>query len=453
MTTFRTRRFLLFITALIIGTIYSALIPPFQSPDEYYHLKRSYSLLNGDLLLETPAGQSSGVSVDSGLLKYMDNHTYISHEKNTVSKKTDGMNKAIKWSKINVFSPAATTGMYFPVAYFPQATALAIGQQLNLSVDHSYRLARFFVLFFTVSIVFFSFSIFKTNYFSLFLICLPMTLFQMVSTSLDAFSMALAILCISLFMRGANTEYTFPAWMSALLALCILIVILCRSYLGFMIIFPVVISFVRKKYIYLCPFVCVLLFAVSWIVIATKTTHGGVRYTGALSTMEVTLSYLKNPVSLIKILSATFTNHQITSFYNRSFIGNLGWLDASFPPRFYHIANFVLVATACLSVSLKTIKADFISRISLVFVALSSTALIMLALLLTWTPQSATFIEGVQGRYFLIPMILFGYSLNGTKDIMKTKRALPAYSILFVWLSIVAYSMTRLMVERYYLSP
>jgi len=62
---------LIILLIIVILSLFSALIPPFQSPDEFDHIKRAYLLGKGQLILDTPTGQSSGGDVDSGLLKYM----------------------------------------------------------------------------------------------------------------------------------------------------------------------------------------------------------------------------------------------------------------------------------------------------------------------------------------------------------------------------------------------
>src|SRR5688500_16538896 len=55
---------------LIVVLILSRLVPPFQSPDEFNHLKRAYLLSRGQVFLETTEGQSGG-AIDGGLLDYM----------------------------------------------------------------------------------------------------------------------------------------------------------------------------------------------------------------------------------------------------------------------------------------------------------------------------------------------------------------------------------------------
>jgi len=50
----------------------SALIPPFQSPDEFEHVTRGYLFGRGVLILEVPKDEVSGGYIDTGLVRYMD---------------------------------------------------------------------------------------------------------------------------------------------------------------------------------------------------------------------------------------------------------------------------------------------------------------------------------------------------------------------------------------------
>ena len=59
-------------------------------------------------------------------------------EKNLIAQKN--------WQGIRHFHELSGTGYYFPAIYAPQALGLAIGQWFNLTVQHSYALAKGFTL-------------------------------------------------------------------------------------------------------------------------------------------------------------------------------------------------------------------------------------------------------------------------------------------------------------------
>lgn len=83
------RRTQLIACLIFIGTMLSSIIPPFQSPDEFDHIKRAYVLSKGELTLVSPPNISSGGYIDNGLLQYMDGFTYLPfEEKHTVARET-----------------------------------------------------------------------------------------------------------------------------------------------------------------------------------------------------------------------------------------------------------------------------------------------------------------------------------------------------------------------------
>ncbi|MGI9024466.1 MAG: DUF2142 domain-containing protein, partial [Burkholderiaceae bacterium] len=230
---------------LVLGSMLSALIPPFQSPDEFDHIQRAYLLTRGQILLQSPQGRASGGEIDTGLLSYFSEYKNLPfHAQKTLSQEEEHDASSINWSGRRIFRSAAGTGYYFPLAYLPQSIGLGLGESLGLSVGNSYRLARFFVLAFSITALVVAFSIFPVNAFILGLLILPMSVFQFLSASLDAFTTALTCLSVSLFMRGYIGKLNFPMWMSYLLAICIVILSTSRLHLLPFLVFPLLIWFV-----------------------------------------------------------------------------------------------------------------------------------------------------------------------------------------------------------------
>ncbi|MDO8660593.1 MAG: hypothetical protein Q7K43_01770, partial [Candidatus Woesearchaeota archaeon] len=85
---------LLFVTCNFL----SALIPPFQSPDEFEHVTRAYLLGKGVLVLEVPKNEVSGGYIDTGLARYMDVFSSLPfHPERKVSDAKLESAKKIKW--------------------------------------------------------------------------------------------------------------------------------------------------------------------------------------------------------------------------------------------------------------------------------------------------------------------------------------------------------------------
>jgi hypothetical protein len=96
----------------------------------------------------------------------------------------------------------------------------------------------------------------------------------------------------------------------------------------------------------------------------------------------------------------------------QSFFGILGWLDARFPDDIYTWLYALFFLVAIFSTSFRRIEAEWLVSLLLVICAFCSILLIFLALLVTWNAHPASVINGVQGRYFIVPALLIAYSLD-----------------------------------------
>ena len=76
-----------------------------------------------------------------------------------------------------------------------------------------------------------------------------------------------------------------------------------------------------------------------------------------------------------------------------------------------------------------------------------------LALLITWTPQPAHVIEGVQGRYFLIPAIMVAYAVAGSGPVVLRWRRDIALILCFGLFLISLSGTVDLLLGRFYLMP
>ena len=443
-------RISLFLLVYVIGIIYSSIIPPFQSPDEFVHISRAYLFTKGKLILDSPENYNSGGLIDNGLLEYI--KIYAPLAKNplkTLPRAEIEASKTIGWAHTYSFADAAGAAYYFPAIYTPQTIGLLIGERLDMTIDESYRLARFLAFTFSLLIVLYAFKLFPPNWFVVSLLILPMSIFQIVSASIDGLTTSLSILCVSIFIRGTDTRYSYPDWMAYLLGIVILIISTCRIHLFPLTALPLFIYFVRRRKIDLWSSVLAATFSVIWIIIAVKTTSD-TRIDRAFTTSYVIGHYVKHPFDFFKVLVATAQEDRLTEFYKNSFIGILGWLDASFEMFFYRLSVIGLGVTALLSLSFNDIKKDKLVRTALIVIATISILLIFFALLVTWTPHPASVVNGVQGRYFIVPAILLGYSLNGYQNVLMKNKSVISILWIILYGFLVCYLMPQVLINRYY---
>ena len=440
--------------ALLIGMIVSLLIPPFQSPDEFDHIKRAYLLSKGQLFLESPKNSSSGGQIDSGLLNYMKAFEDLpTKEKNKVTREKIEESKRERWTATSSFSSAPGTGYYLPLIYFPQTVGLLIGKSLDLTIDHSYRLVRFLSLGISLAILGFSIRIFPTNFLALAFLVLPMTVFQLVSASIDGMSTAIGILSISIFMRAADKRLSYPNWASWLLAISLLLLVTSRAHLLPLVAMPLFVFFFRKKKIDFFLFLAVTIITLVWLYVALHYTVDlrDIKPEKKYTVIHIISHYLSEPSAFFAVIWSTLVNSEIRQFYQMSFIGVLGWLDVPLERWFYNLSILLCIFLGILSIQWNNIKSDWPARACLLGFSVISTLMVFFLLLVSWTPHPAVTISGVQGRYFLMPFILLAYSLSGSTNTFSTRNKYVALPLIYFYCLIVSFIMPQTLIYRYFL--
>ena len=437
----------LFFLFLLVQSI-SYLIAPFQSPDEFNHLKRAYLLSKGEVFLSSKNNHTGG-NIDTGLLDYMGCFDSIPFNYDKQITNTDVAKfKEISWSGQRQFSELPNTAFYFPLPYVPQALALGVGEKVGLSVSNTYYLARLFSLTATLGLLWTALQLYPVPLVVLALFATPMTLFQLGSASLDSISFALSALAAALFMRGANKKYSFTVVMHISLFICLFSLATSRFNLIALTPLPAVLYTIRGSRSYLVSFGTLTLGSLAWILFALKTVQG--MPPRQLSTIDTISYYLGDIGAFVHVLFATITNGAIINNYWNMFIGVLGWADTPLGTSVY-AAFGVLFATLAF-VSLQRQKAYLLTTgsVALVCGAAMSLFLLFVVLLVAWSPHPARAIEGMQGRYFTPILILLGFSIFGRRLSVPELRMGLAVIFGMVALSIV--SMEPRLLSRYWIS-
>ena len=198
---------------LLTVQVFSNLIPPLQSPDEPAHLERAYLLSKGEIILRAPSGVTGG-EIDTGLLTYIESFARLPTQYDQkVHAAEISRTRNIHWSGSRRFQELVNTAVYFPLPYIPQAIALALGRWTGLTVDASYKMARWLSLLSSVSLLWGALYIYRTPPIVAALFCIPMSLFQMGSASLDAVTFGTCALASSLSARGVDNRAPFSTEM------------------------------------------------------------------------------------------------------------------------------------------------------------------------------------------------------------------------------------------------
>ena len=443
-----------------------------QSPDEESHIKRAYLISQGDFLLQSLPPDMAGVvdepetvafkerarkhggriggTIDLALANFVAVHLTLVRE---AGKRFSATEKSLiaqkNWQEIRHFQVLPGTGYYFPAIYAPQALGLAIGQWLNLSVQHSYDLAKGSTLLACFALLGLAFRLITPNPLVAALLLLPMSLFQMLSPTIDGLTTSLAVLTASLFLVSIDRSRGHSPARSWSLAVCIFLLATSRAHLLPLLALPFYLAWQRRsrRDFYLGCVTTVA--ALGWVLFALQTTNDP-RIVRDHTTTQLLMQYAADPAAFFKIVWASVADNENFTFYNHSFIGILGWLDTHLAQNFYPTLWTGLALCALASVSVSKLQKDWGARLLLVGLCIASIGLVFLAMVVTWTPHPATVIQGVQGRYFVVPALLLGYALSGCATQQPPLRQWIATASIAVFALISFTALTMALWGRYH---
>jgi len=447
-----TPRFVLACAVAFGSALYSALVPPIQSPDETEHLKRAYLVSKGRLFLETPPGQSYGGWVDDGLMAYIGAYLHpLIEGKQALSASIRGEARKIRWSGVEHFEIMAP-GYYFPAIWLPHAAGLAIGRALSFTVETAYGLVRFLCLIISVLFLWLAVRLWPMSQAAAALLLLPMSLFQFVSPTIDGLTSALAVWWISTWLRAMERSYPVSLLEQLALAAGAFVLATCRLHLAPLLGLLVVLAVVRRNRVAGVGAAVLSVAVMAWYGYALTATKD-LRVVRGVTSGEVVAHYVAHPDALVEVLGATVAHRGLREFYGFSFIGVLGWLDTQLESWVYLVTGWTLAVLLGLSFSWRDFRSTLRPRLFLLASAVVSVLIIFLSLLATWTRHPAVLVEGVQGRYFLLPALLAAYALGRGPGTDRTPFVALGRVILIGWLFVVTGSVAQTLLSRFHESP
>ena len=441
------------VASFLLSVVFSALTPSFQTPDELDHVKRAYLLSTGQLFLHADDGKPSGGEVDTGLLAYMYHFTpLVGKRAHKITAEELARSESVSWSGQTLYQAPSGTAYYFPAVYIPQATGLAAGRLLGLSVADSYRLARLLSLAAAIALLVLAFRLFTPPAGALALLVLPMTLFQFGGAVLDPVATGLTFLAVSAFMRLASDGALAGQRVFAALVAGTFLVCASRANMLPLLALPFAAAWFTRDRRHAWIALGVSVFVLAWTAITIKTTvyAPGPRdadHAGRL------VHYLTHPGELSHMLWVTWSHPVRMAEYWESFLGVLGWLDIGFPAPFYAWAGTAFLATVVTSFATHSWRSLCVARLLLALICVSAILLTFLALLVQWTEPGSYLIEGVQGRYFLIPAVCLAYALLSQPQPRPKPLHLLSHGLLAALTCISAYGTAKLLADRYYMQP
>jgi uncharacterized membrane protein len=462
------RRAFFWMLIFFSATALSWMTPPMQSPDEISHITRAYVISTGQFFLDEAAPEmqelaqryaafngiqgyiertrqhrgSVGAWVDEGLLDFADAYGVLPGI--STRKLQEGERQHISglvWSDKKKYYVMPGTNYYFPLIYAPHALGLAVGRAVGLRIEQTYRLTRSATLGGCLIMLALAFRRISPSPVVIAILLMPMSLFQFLSPTLDALTTSLALFGISIYHNAVDPRNSHTLTDALIFTASLVLLITTRNHLLPLLSLPFYIAWRRKSRLDLmlgCLVVCATL---AWTLFVLQTTNDQ-RISRSHSTGDLLHQYAVNPLQFFQIVMASLQNSELFTFYQRSFIGILGALDVPLQLFYYSTLWGGLGLCAMASISLKSLRKDYLDRLMLIGAALASAACVFLALLVTWTPHPTNVVNGIQGRYFVIPALLIGLSLGGQSltQYQSCNRTRMLLTIAFFILSLTAYA-------------
>lgn len=425
----------------------SMIKPIFLSPDEGDHFARAYALTQGEWILDTKEGRDTGAYIDRNLMRFImqnggagirSSNDYI-NEFGDIYK-----NDRLTWNKDNQFYKTMPgTNYYLPLVYIPQASMILVGQVLNLDIPITYYLSSGFLALISLLAILYANSRLALPPLVIGVLIVPTQLMQLYSSSIDGLTVALSILSCVLYNEIIQKrEKKLDA---ILLLLSILVVTTSRTHMLPMLLIPLCLFMVLKEKKFLLSFSLLFLINIVWVLVAIKTTYD-FRVSVGHSTLDSLLYYLSNPHEIFSRIFNTITDIDFIMRYRDELIIISYKHSAVIMPYF-----ILIVALFMLTIHLKfQNQQDNFFRLSCLLIFLCSMFLIFFSLLISWSPAESPIILGIQGRYFVIPMIVLGFASMGNYNWVENAQAL-LIKIILVSMGVVSIILLLYLnyIERY----
>lgn len=397
---------------MVLGTLsllaMLLLTPPFMFADEPNHFKRAWGIAQGELLpvIENGApGTLAPPSIAASVRAYFPpaapGALTFDYTRQQMQQPLD--------SAHSHFTALRPDALYPPLAYLPQALAIAVGRLFDVGPIGLLLLARLANLVAAVALVVAAIRIMPLARETMLLVALlPMSQALLPSASPDALTIAGGLLFFATVLRCLHDR----RWSAGRLALIAATgVLMCATkyvYLPLLITgVAVVLTPAGRRWqvagVQVAVAIAAGLAAIGWLA-ANRALDGDVR--AGTDAAHQLLVFVHNPTGFVVLMMRSLVHD--AGFLVQSTIGVLGWTNLHLPKWEYA----ALVLAFPLSIAASRDTPSPLPRLALLWFALligATLFLIYLGLFLVWTRLDSAFIEGVVGRYFLPFLPLAGY--------------------------------------------
>lgn len=404
---------ILFVTLLFCGLIYNVMLTPQMVPDEAKHIDMAYRYSNELLGYEGLGDTGCLMRADDAALEFTSSPSLHNYRNIYYGLFSGVQDETMVEARIN----SNTEGSL--LLYLPAVLGMSLARLLSWGAVPMLLFARYlnllvFALLARAGMKRLPFG--KTTLFVTAL--LPVNIQQCTSFSHDAMVHGLLFFYCCLCLQAVYEEKPMTGQRMVLLELMACFLVYCKSgsYLPLCFL-PVLIPYThyesrKKKYlatgallmIPVMAFLMKFMEKVTGIIQTTEMTSVVSTGGGAEYLTGYTVGYfLKEPLKFVYMIVNTVLDKG--GFYLESLVGyKLGWVEIETSMMVVFLFWFLLFLSVCDSRG-EYVRIRKSQRFWMIFLCMASTGLILLGMLLQWTPMGHVSIEGVQGRYFL-PFLL-----------------------------------------------
>lgn len=426
--------------------------PPFRGPDELIHFYRAYSISEGNVLcqVKTPPDGKRETPLDS---KWIGNE--IPHSIQVTADRTvtrvekppipeDAIASAFRIPERSTpralvsYTMWSSIATYSPVAYLPQSVGILLGRIFSLSPILLMYLARLFNLLAFAALVFLAIKITPVQKWTVGLLALmPVTINLAASVSADGLAIGLSFLFTAFVLHLALDDAVEKLSHRDIGVVMLLIVLLALSKPPyFLLVFLLLVVPARKfesrkQWAMATGAAVVIALAIfGFWNIAVRSAY--VPRLDTVAPGSQLAFILKNPPRYIWTIMRTGWTYK--SFWARTFVGGIGFLEVNMPVVFLGSYLVALGGLALIDTGDRQPTAGQ-KGISLGVFALVGLATLT-TFYLTWTAVGNRVIDGWQARYILpaVPLLLLVLSNNKLK--LKKDWVIPSAFIAYSFLSI-----------------
>lgn len=389
--------------------------PPFQMPDEPRHFMRALQIADGRLL-----GRRDGDTFSGGDLETAAQDVAVAFRPLALDsdRRLDPAVLArlapLRW-RTTPKTPALfeNTSIYPPTFYAPAALAIRTGKAIDLPILWTYYLARLTMGLTGLGLATLAIHLCDRGRTVLFVaLSLPLALSAFASLSQDGVAIAAGALAVALWSRSLAADRPMPLATRAVAALLLGAVVGARlpllPLLALLLLPTDARSGLRPRTSTLLVSALSLL-PVGFSLVCAAAAKVPFRVADGVAPDRQMAFVLHAPTRAFGALSTTLEEH--AGEFLREMVSVLGWWSGMLPSVYY--AWIALCLVGAVAIDILGPRDGFARWAKLVTVALAIAASlgVFVSFYLAWTPVGGPVIEGVQGRYFIVPTLVLCLAL------------------------------------------